>query len=109
LSPQGAAEQRDRSGRGTLAVLDEAANLSPQSQLAESGTPALSPARTDSSTVPGLPVAEGSRGQPVADLAGKAVELRPAAVGRILLGVEQADPQASRPGVPDLLRRPRPH
>ena len=40
----------------------------------------------------GQPVAEGRQLQSVAYLAGQAVELRTAAIGRVLLGIEQADP-----------------
>ena len=60
-------------------------------------------------TVPWSPFAEGCQGQPVADLTCKAVELRATVVGRVLLGVEQPDPQPGRPSVPDLLTGPLPH
>jgi membrane protein DedA with SNARE-associated domain len=55
-----------------------------------------------------LPASEGGQVQPVTYLTGEAVELRAAAVGRVLLGVEQADPQPCRPGVPDLRPGPLP-
>src|ERR1700722_6811707 len=51
---------------------------------------------------------EGCEGQSFTDLAGEAVELRPAAVSRVLLGVEKANPQARRPGVLNLLPGPLP-
>ena len=54
-----------------------------------------------------LPASEGGQDQPVTYLTGEAVELR-AAAGRVLLGVEQADAQPSRPGVPDLRPGPLP-
>ena len=59
-------------------------------------------------TALGLPATEVRQGQPVAYLAGEAVEQRSAAADRILLGVEQADPQPGRPGVPDLAVGPSP-
>ena len=59
-------------------------------------------------TVRELAVSQGCQGQPVADLARQAIELRPAAVGGVLLSVEQADPQARRPGVLNLMLGPPP-
>lgn len=45
-------------------------------------------AKIGSSAAPGLPVVESRQDKQFADLAGEAAELRSAAVGRVLLGVE---------------------
>jgi len=42
---------------------------------------------------------EGGSVQPVVDLGGEAIELRTAAFGRLVLGIQQAHPQARRPGI----------
>ena len=54
----------------------------------------------------GYPLTRAARAKRSPISPGQAVELRPAAVGLVLLGVEQADPQPRRPGILHLLLSP---
>ena len=53
-------------------------------------------------------MAEGCEGHALVYFGGEAVELGSAAVGGVFLGIEQADPQASGPGVAGFQFGPRP-
>jgi hypothetical protein len=53
-------------------------------------------------------MAQGCEGHALVYFGGEAVELGSAAAGGVFLGIEQADPQASGPGVAGLLFGPRP-
>ena len=98
-------------GSGTQLQIWDCADTSNQQWtcLNPAGNSAPVPAQRGNGRVrPRLPIVEGRQGQPVPDLPGQAVELRPAAVGLVLLGVEQTDPQPCRPGILYLLLGPLP-
>ena len=50
----------------------------------------------------GLWLVEGSLIKPFIDITGEAIELRTAAFGRLLLGIEESNPQTRRPCISSL-------